>query len=74
MCNLIEYSSNYSNTTGSLWFYSKDEAVNLNDIIANIYDFTSFRFKAKLFGNTVAYRNNSILKKCNNRSTIKISK
>ena len=25
MYNLIEYSSNYSGTTGSLWFYSKDE-------------------------------------------------
>ena len=26
MNNPIEYSSNYSETTGSLWFYSKDEA------------------------------------------------
>ena len=26
MYNLIEYSSNYSVKTGSLWFYSKDEA------------------------------------------------
>ena len=26
MYNSIEYSSNYSETTGSLWFYSKDEA------------------------------------------------
>ena len=25
MYNLIEYSSNYSETTGSSWFYSKDE-------------------------------------------------
>ena len=64
MCKPIEYSSNYSNATGSLWFYSKDEAVNLNDIIASIYDFKSFRYKTKLLGNTVAY----------NRSTIKISK
>ena len=36
MCNLIEYSSNYSGTTGSLWFYSKDEATNFNtDITCN---------------------------------------
>ena len=27
MYNLIEYSSNYSETTGSLWFCSKDEAI-----------------------------------------------
>ena len=26
--NLIEYSSNCSGTTGSLWFYSKDEVTN----------------------------------------------
>ena len=36
MCNLIEYSSNYSGTIGSLWFYSKDEATNFNtDITCN---------------------------------------
>ena len=28
MYNLIEYSSYYSETTGSLWFYSKDEDLN----------------------------------------------
>ena len=28
MYNLIEYNSNYSETTGSLWFYLKDEATN----------------------------------------------
>ena len=39
--NLIEYSSNYSETTGSLWFYSKDEANNFNANIANDDDFKS---------------------------------
>ena len=28
--NLIEYALNYSETTGSLWFYSKDEATNFH--------------------------------------------
>ena len=32
---MIEYSSDYSETTGSLWFYSKDEATNFNANIAN---------------------------------------
>ena len=32
---LIEYSSNYYETTGSMWFYSKDEATNLNADITN---------------------------------------
>ena len=35
MCNLIEYSSNYSETTGSLWFYLKDEATDFDSNIAN---------------------------------------
>ena len=33
MYNLIENNSNYSETTGSLWFYSKDEATNFNNNI-----------------------------------------
>ena len=39
MYSLIEYSSNYSETTGSLWFYSKDEATNFNANIANTDNF-----------------------------------
>ena len=55
--NLIEYSSNFSETTGSLWFYSKDEATNFNADITNTDDFKSFRYKTKLLGNTVAQPN-----------------
>ena len=54
MYNLIEYSSNYSEPTGSLWFYSKDEAINFNVNIANIDDFKSFKYKAKLLETAVA--------------------
>ena len=36
MYYLIEYSSNYFETTGSLWFYSKDEETDFNADIANI--------------------------------------
>ena len=36
MYNLIEYSSNYSETIGSLSFYSKDGATNFNANISNI--------------------------------------
>ena len=53
MYNLIEYSSNYSETIGSLWFYSKDEANNVNNDIPNTNNFRSFKFKAKLLENTV---------------------
>ena len=47
MYNLIEYSSNYSGKTGSLWFYSKDETTNFNANIANTDNFKSFKYKAK---------------------------
>ena len=75
--NLIEYSSNYSETTGSLWFYSKDEATNFDADIVNTDDFKSFKYKAKLLGHTAAQADNAangILKKCNNCCAIKIFK
>ena len=47
MHNLLEYSWNYSDATGSLWFYFKDEATTFN---ADIEDsnFKPFKYKAKL--------------------------
>ena len=62
MQNLIEYSSNYSETAGSLWFYSKDEVSNFNIYITDNKGFKSFKFKAKLLGNTEADGDNGILK------------
>ena len=56
MHNLIEYSDNYSKTSGSLWQYFKDiPAVNDNSNIvhsngANATD--SFNFKIKMTGQT----------------------
>ena len=52
--NLIEYSPNCSETTGSLWFGSKDEATSFNANIANDNDLKSFNYKIKLLGNTEA--------------------
>ena len=56
MYNLIEYSNNYSKTSGSLWQYCKEiPAVNNN---GNIVDFTAtnttdlFKFKTKITGQT----------------------
>ena len=59
MYNLIEYSSNYSETTGSLWFYLKDEATDFNADIANDNIFKSFKYKAKLLGSTVSQPNSN---------------
>ena len=60
MYNLMEYSSNHSEITGSLWYYSK--ATNFNADIENTNSFKSFTYKAKLLGNTVADGVNGILK------------
>ena len=60
MYNLIEYNSSYSQTTGSWWFYSKDEATYFNVETAN-NSFKCFEYKAKLFENTEANNANGIL-------------
>ena len=56
MYNLIEYSDNYSKTSGSLWQYCKDiPAVDNNNAIVNFADNNltdSFNFKAKIAGQT----------------------
>ena len=74
MNNLIEYSSNYFETTESLQFYSKDEATNFNADIENTNNFKSFKYKAKLLGNTVVDGANGTVKKCNNCCALKIFK
>ena len=62
MYNMLEYSSNYSNTRGSSWFYSKDEATNFNNDIADSNNFKSLLCKTKLLRKTEAERANGILK------------
>ena len=51
MYNLIEYSDNYSKTSGSLWQYYKDDPNN------NIIHSESFKSKVKITGKTPAYGN-----------------
>ena len=54
--NLIEYSNNYSKTSGSLWQYCKDvPAVNNNDDIADFNGGNAtdlFNFKTKIADQT----------------------
>ena len=56
MHNLIEYSDNYSKTSGSLWQCCKDiPAVNNNNAIVNFTDNNltdSFNFEVKMTGQT----------------------
>ena len=62
MYNLIDYNSDYSKTTGSLWFHSKAEVTDFNVDIVNTGDFKYFKCKSKLLGNTDADNANGILK------------
>ena len=49
--NLIEYSDNYSSTSGSLWHFERDEIINNADT-TNDNNAPSFKHKASLIGNT----------------------
>ena len=62
MYNTIQYSSNYSKTTGSCSFYYKDEAANFNAYIANTNDFKSLKYESKLLENTEVDGADGILK------------
>ena len=60
--NLLEYSSNYSETTGSLWFYCKNEANNFDAAIGNKSNFKAFENKTKILEDPAADDKNAILK------------
>ena len=51
MYNLIEYSDNYSDTSGSLWNFKRDEITN-NANVTNDDNAPSFKYKASIIGNT----------------------
>ena len=53
MYNLIEYSVNYSSTSGSLWHFGRDK-INSNADVTNDDNALSFKHKASLIGNTEA--------------------
>ena len=52
MYNLIEYRDKYSDTSGSLWQFKKDEIEEDVDLTAN--DSSSFKYKSSFIGDTVA--------------------
>ena len=59
--NLREYSSYYSETTGTLWFYSQYEETNVTADIGNHNKFRLLKYKTKLLENTEADGVNAIL-------------
>ena len=66
MYNLIEYSDNYSDTSGSLWQFKRDEppANNANlDIVNIVVNSQSLKYEAVLEGKTAdAACGNSVVK------------
>ena len=53
MYNVIEYSVNYSSTSGSLWNFGRDEIINNADV-TNVDNAPLFKHKASLTGDTEA--------------------
>ena len=51
MYNLIEYSDNYSDTSGSLWNFKRDEIINNADV-TNDNNAPSFKYKVSIIGDT----------------------
>ena len=51
MYNLIEYSDNYSDTSGSLWQFKRDEKINNADV-TNDNNALSFKYKASIIDST----------------------
>ena len=51
MYNLIEYSDNYSDTSGILWGFKRDEIDNSVNV-TNDDNAPSFKYKASNIGNT----------------------
>ena len=54
MYNLIEYNDNYSDTSGSLWKFKRDE-VPANNTDLSINNSQSFKYKAVLVGKTKTF-------------------
>ena len=52
MYNFIEYSDNYSDTSGSLWQFKRDEIIGNINLTNN--NSSSFKYKSNLIGNTDA--------------------
>ena len=66
MYNLVDYSDNYSETSGGLWQFKRDEVPNNNDDLT-IDNSQSFKYEATLLEKTANVVNNT-------NSSVKIKK
>ena len=60
MYNLIEYSDNYSDMSGSLWQFKRDEVTDKNADLT-IHNSQSFKYKAAFLGKTADAVNNTYI-------------
>ena len=51
MYNLFEYSDNYSDTSGSLWNFKRNQIINNADV-TNDDNAPSFKYKSDIIGDT----------------------
>ena len=58
MYNLIEYSNNYSDTSGSLWQFKRDKVTDKSADLS-INNSQSFKYKAALLGKIANAANNT---------------
>ena len=65
MCNLIEYSDNYSDTSGSLWQFKRDKSLVNNDENSDDVSKTNstcFKYKSRFIGESTVVAGNRVLK------------
>ena len=65
MHNLIEYGDNYSDTSGSLWQFKKDESpvkIAENPDKVSTVNSTSFTYKSSFIGESISVDNNIVFK------------
>ena len=64
MYNLIEYSDNYADFSGSLYQFKRDEQKMNNGNIADVAtaDLSSFKYKSNILGDLVTAGANGVLK------------
>ena len=54
MYSLMEYIDNYSDTSGGLWNFKRDEVINNADVTNDNNNAPSFKYKANIIGDTDA--------------------
>ena len=59
MYNMIEYNDNYSDTSGSLWQFKRDEVPD-NNVDLTIDNSLSFKYEALLVANAVSNTKSSV--------------